>query len=111
MIIDFKDIEAATVPNFKGGEKEYHVQTADDGKVKIMRGLLHPGASIGYHKHEANSEIIFVLSGTGHVLCDDGTETVAAGQVHYCPMGHSHSLVNNGTADLVFLAIVPEHKL
>lgn len=111
MIIDFNNLQQVAQPNFKGGEKEYLVKTADDGKVKIMRGVLEPGASIGYHKHEANCEIIYVLSGHGHVLIDDGEEEVHAGQVHYCPMGHSHSLINNGTTDLVILAIVPEQKL
>lgn len=111
MIIDFKNLEEVAKPNFKGGEKEFLVKTADDGKVKIMHGLLKPGSSIGYHKHEGNCEIIYVLSGHGHVLYDDGEEEVLAGQVHYCPMDHSHSLINNGPDDLEFLGIVPEHKL
>ncbi len=109
MIIDFNDIEEKVVPHFKGGEKEYCVRTHLDSENRIMRGVLHPGASIGYHKHEQNSEIIYIISGKGHVLYDDGEEDVEAGQITYCPMGHSHSLINNGDEDLAFLGIVGEH--
>ena len=70
MIIDFNDIEEKTVPHFKGGEKEYRVRTYLDSENRIMRGVLKPGASIGYHKHELNSEIMYIISGKGHVLYD-----------------------------------------
>ena len=29
--------------------------------------------------------------------------------MHYCPMGHGHTLINRGTDDLVFIGIVSEH--
>ena len=29
------------------------------------------------------------------------------GDVHYCPKGHTHSLVNDSAADLEFSAVVP----
>jgi mannose-6-phosphate isomerase-like protein (cupin superfamily) len=35
-------------------------------------------------------------------------EYVEAGQCHFCPKGHSHSLINEGPEDLVFYATVPE---
>ena len=109
MTIDFNDIEEKIKPHFKGGEKEYRVRTYLDNENRIMRGVLKPGASIGYHKHELNSEVMYIISGKGHVLYDQGEEDVAAGQVTYCPKGHSHSLVNNGDEELVFLGIVGEH--
>ena len=34
--------------------------------------------------------------------------TLEAGQCHFCPKGHSHSLINEGPEDLVFYATVPE---
>lgn len=109
MIIDFDKIPQEVKPHFKGGEKEYLCRTFLDSQNRIMRGVLKPGASIGYHKHEQNSEVFYIISGRGHVLFDDGEEDVLPGQLHYCPMGHSHSLINNGTDDLVFLGIVAEH--
>ena len=29
------------------------------------------------------------------------------GDCHYCPKGHTHSLINNSDEDLVFFAVVP----
>lgn len=110
MIIDFSKMEAAIVPNFKGGEKEYVVKTHLDEQNRIMHGTLHPGASIGMHMHERNSETYFIISGKGHIVMDDGTEEdFGMGQMHYCPMGHGHSLINNADEDLVFIGIVSEH--
>lgn len=111
MIINFNDLELNVALNFKGGEKEYKSRRFDDGKCKIMLGTLESGASIGYHTHEGNSEIIYLLEGEGHVLYDDGEEKLLAGEVHYCPMGHSHSLINRSDKPITFLAVVPEHKM
>lgn len=69
---------------------------------------LPSGSSIGYHKHEGNCEMIFILEGEGKVLFDDKEFSVKPGEVLYCPEGHSHSLINNGTEDLVFYAVVPK---
>ena len=80
----------------------------NDELGKIMKGRLIPGASIGLHTHETNSEIIYVLEGQGKVLYDGAYETLSAGSCHYCPKGHAHSLINDSTADLVFFAVVPE---
>lgn len=108
MLIDFATMEETVIPRFKGGEKEIAARMYVDQRNKIMRGVLVPGASIGMHTHDTGSEIIYILSGTGRVLCDDGVETVAAGQCHYCPKGHAHSLINDGPEDLRFFAVVPE---
>ena len=95
--------------NFKGGEGELDTRNFVDDKNKIMLSILKPGASSGYHKHEQNSEIVYILSGVATFTIDDTTEVVKAGDVHYCPMGHSHSMHNHTDEDLVYYAIVPEH--
>ena len=108
MKIDFNAIQRTAKPNFKGGEKEYNVKMFDDGLNKIMDGLLVPGASIGLHTHDTSSEIIFITSGSGKAIYDGTEERVSAGDCHYCPKGHTHTLINDGTADLTFLAVVLE---
>lgn len=41
--------------------------------------------------------------------CCDGAELrIEAGQAHYCPEGHEHSLINDTESDLVFFAVVPQ---
>ena len=110
MLIDFASIEEKAIPHMRGGEREANMRIYADELGKIMRGRLVPGASIGLHTHETSSEVMYFLSGTGKVLYDGVWEPVAPGTCHYCPKGHSHSLVNDGTEDLVTFAVVPEHE-
>ena len=73
-----------------------------------MQDHAEPGASIGLHTHQGNSEIIYILSGAGKVLCDGAYEPLSAGSCHYCPKGHAHSLINDSDGELAFFAVVPE---
>ncbi len=109
MIIDYNNIEEKKELNFKGGNGELDTRNFVDEKNKIMMSRLTPGANIGYHSHDMNSEIIYILSGVGHFEYDDVVEKVKAGDVHYCPMGHSHAFYNDGDEDLAYFAIVGEH--
>ncbi len=108
MVIDFKGMEEVRIPEFKGGEGDAVIRMRADELGKIMYGRLEPGSSIGFHKHETNSEIIYIISGKADLLYDDGREEAGAGECHYCPKGHSHSMRNKGDEDLVFFAVVPE---
>ena len=110
MIINFNEINENVIPKFKGGEKEFKVHMFQDEKNKIMKGRLEPGASIGFHKHETNSEVIYFIKGRGKVLYNDTYEEVKEGMCHYCPKGESHSLINDSDEELVFFAVVPEHE-
>lgn len=107
MIINFKEMNEAIIPAFKGGEKEFAVKMFDDESNKIMSGRLIPGASIGLHTHEGNCEIIYILEGCGKVLYDGTEQSISAGMCHYCPEGHSHSLINDSDKELLFFAVVP----
>ncbi|MFA0815730.1 MAG: cupin domain-containing protein [Anaerofustis sp.] len=108
MNIKFDQTEETILPNFRGGEKEFSVRTFQDSANKILYGKLIPGASIGLHAHETNSEIIYILSGAGKMLTDGEWETLSVGICNYCPKGHAHSMVNDGDEDLVFFAVVAE---
>ena len=108
MLIDFKNIAEEIIPNMRGGEKEVAVKAFNDGSNKIMRGKLIPGASIGLHTHETNSETLYILEGNGKVLYEGEYIPLPTGSCHYCPKGKSHSLINDSDADLHFFAIVPE---
>ncbi len=110
MIIDFEKIEKSVMPNFKGGEKVTEVKMFTDDNNRIMFGRLIPGATIGLHMHEGTSEIIFLQKGRGKVLYDGEYEELKAGDVHYCPEGHEHSLINDSGEDLTYFAVVANHK-
>ncbi len=108
MRIDFSEISETVLSKFKGGEKEMLARMYLDGENRILLGRLAPGASIGTHVHDTSCEIIYILRGTGKAMCDGSPETLAPGICHYCPKGHSHSLVNDGTEELMFFAAVPQ---
>ena len=110
MIIDFENMETQVMNNFKDGEKYTEAKMFVDDNNRIMFGRLIPGASIGLHKHEGRSEIIFVQDGCGKVLYQGQYIDIKAGDVHYCPCGDEHSLINDSNSDLSFFAVVPQHK-
>lgn len=108
MILDFKEMPLTILKNFYDGEKELSAHMYRDEKNKILFGTLETGASIGLHTHETSSEIIYFVYGSGKVIYDGVEEKVSAGLCHYCPKGHTHSLINDSEEDLVFFAVVPE---
>ena len=110
MLIPFETMEVSVINGMRGGEGEARLQSFADENNKILKLTLVPGASLGLHTHEGNSEIVYVLSGTGTMLCDGAEEPLTPGVCHYCPMGHEHKLMNTGTEELTVLGIVPEHK-
>lgn len=107
MIIDFNKIEEQNIPNFKGGEKSLDARMYFDGKNRILKGRLQPGASIGLHTHEGSCEMIFLTKGTATVIYDGERLTLLEGQCHYCPENHSHTLINESNEEIQFTAIVP----
>lgn len=109
MVIDSNDLQEQVLENFKGGNGELITRNFVDGKCKIMFSRLRAGASSGSHVHDGNCEIVYVIKGTATFHYDGQEETVKEGQVHYCPEGHTHYMVNNTEADVTYLAIVPEH--
>ncbi len=107
MLIHFDQLPENVIPHMRGGEGQVVNHMHTDENNKIMQGLLAPGCSIGLHTHDTSSEIIYILSGTGKVLCDGEYEPLSAGSCHYCPKGHTHSLINDSDALLEFFAVVP----
>ena len=111
MIIDFDNIPEAHLMGFKGGSGPLDTRNYADDKVKIMYSTLRPGATTGEHVHEGNCEVMYIIKGEITFVCDGTEETVHAGDVHYCPCGHTHSAENRTAEDAEFFAIVPETKL
>ncbi len=112
MVIDFNHEDFVTIPNFKGGEGHFDAKMHDDGKCKIIRGRVEPGCTSGYHLHEKNAEIIYVITGCARFDCDGVDEVVEAGNSHYCPEGHSHAMYNaSETESCEVFCVVPEHHL
>lgn len=106
MEIMFSDIPEKVNYRMRDGEGNTHNRVYEDEYAKIMILTLEPGASIGRHTHDANYEVFYGISGKGKVLYDDTEEPMLPGCCHYCPQGHSHSLVNNGAEPLAVFALI-----
>ncbi len=112
MIRKVQDVTVAHIEKNRGGTgiTEAHVllkedEFCDKGRM-FNRVVLTPGSSVGYHKHEGDFEVYYILSGTG-TYNDNGTEsTVSAGDVTICKEGECHSLENTGTENLEFMALI-----
>ena len=94
----------------RGGKK--HVQFTDlsaqlPEKCRVFSILtLIPGASIGYHVHEGETELFYFLDGNGRVKDDDHEYDVSAGDSMATFSGHGHGVENTGDTDLVLLACI-----
>lgn len=108
MEIKLHDIPEEIVHRMRDGNGDTHKHTFEDDHVRIMILTLDPGASIGRHTHEENYEIFYGISGVGKVLYEDKEEPMLPGACHYCPQGHDHSLVNDGSEPLSVFAIIPK---
>lgn len=70
MLLDFNAMPALTLPGMNGGTGTLTAKMYQDAQGKIIPCALHPGASIGLHRHETSDDINYVLSGTGTAVCD-----------------------------------------
>ncbi len=107
MKIDFSGLTEKRVPEFNGGKGALNHKSIEKNDVKFLSARLEPGSSVGMHKHMDTCEIILILSGKGKAICDGETEILNEGSCHFCPRGSSHTLINVGDTDLVFVAAIP----
>ena len=67
----------------------------DKGRL-FAKITLNPGCSIGFHMHEGESELFYVMKGEV-IYNDNGTECVCtAGDVMVCPAGSGHAIACKG---------------
>ena len=74
-----------------------------DANVGILECVLMPGAFVGYHRHEGNEEIYYVLSGEGEYLHDGERSTMGPGDASLVKSGKCHGIRNTGEQDLRLL--------
>lgn len=108
MLIDFNEIKEITVSGMNGGNGTISAKMFMDEQGKIIPTRIHPGSSIGLHKHETSDDINYVLAGTGKAVCDGQEEILKAGTCHICKKGSQHSIENTGDDELVLLTVVAE---
>lgn len=110
MVIDFEKEKEEEIKGFKGGKGTFLKRATKFGNVNIMRNILPAGCSIGMHTHDENYEIMYVIKGEITYIYDGIEEIAKAGEVHYCPCGHTHCAENRTNKEAEFLAVVAETK-
>jgi len=112
MILRGKDIDAKKVENPRGGRGSllnmgYEAMSQFSGDIKMFSVVnLKPDSSIGYHIHEDDMEIYFILDGSG-VVSDNGQEDILyAGDLLITKKGEGHSIENKSGTDITFLAMI-----
>ncbi|AEH51899.1 cupin domain-containing protein [Pseudothermotoga thermarum] len=113
MVIKPEEMKVDLIENMRGGKGKVEIQHLVDkqlleGKARLFAKLtVKPNSSVGFHKHENEFEIFYILSGKGLFHEDDKTIPIQAGDVCLTQSGHSHSIENTSeTEDLVFLAVI-----
>ncbi|MDR0929390.1 MAG: cupin domain-containing protein [Oscillospiraceae bacterium] len=111
MVIKGQALPQETRQRMGGGEGSVticHIEKAllpPAGRL-FARVTLPPGASIGAHTHTGEAEVFYFIAGEGLVTDDGETVPVQAGDAMTTPSGHSHSVQNTGTVDLVLIAAI-----
>ncbi len=77
----------------------------DKGRL-FARITLNPGCSIGYHVHEKDSELFYILKGTAEYSDNGEIKTVSAGDVTVCPAGTGHSIANHTDEVVELVAVI-----
>ena len=68
--------------------------------------VLKKSCGIGYHVHENESELFYILKGTA-IYSDNGEEkTVSAGDVTITPPGTGHSIKNENDETVELVALI-----
>ena len=78
----------------------------DKGRL-FAKITLNPGCSIGYHVHEKDAELFYILTGTAEYNDNGEMRTVSAGDVMICPAGTGHGIANrtDGVVELVAVIV------
>ncbi len=112
MICKHNELQRDVQQNFRGGKGSVTLEHFMDQQMARGAGrlfaqfIIPPGASVGLHKHEGDSEVYYILEGKA-LVSDNGTDVVLGpGDVNFCPDGGSHSIENIGDTDLKYIAVI-----
>jgi oxalate decarboxylase/phosphoglucose isomerase-like protein (cupin superfamily) len=104
------DPNSRPVQSFDWGVIKWYVSPDDQTGARLTFGevILLPGKGHDRHNHPESEEILYVLSGEGEQMLDDGGENrfpVKAGDTIYVPTGMFHSTLNTSWQPMRLLAI------
>jgi len=107
-VVNYKDV--STESYGEGMEKRVMIGPQQGAPNFVMRVFdLPPGASSPYHSHDWEHEV-YILSGQGVVVSEDGESAVGPDDAIYIAPGEKHCLKNVGKDNFRFLCMVPIHE-
>ena len=89
------------ITNFIEGAQELN----DKGRL-FAKITLKPGCSIGFHVHEKDSELFYIIKGTAEYNDNGEIRTVSAGDVTLCPAGTGHGIENKTEETVELVAVI-----
>jgi quercetin dioxygenase-like cupin family protein len=104
-ICSYRDIKP--VPEVPGVTKREVITAADGAPTFCMRVFeIEPGSSTPSHSHAWEHEV-FVLSGRGVALSEQGETPIARDSVVFVPPNEHHCFHNNGDEILRIICLIP----
>lgn len=113
MIRKSENYKAEIRKNMRGGNGKIKILHIWDEKNELKADtrlfaklVLEPECGIGYHTHENEEEVFYIIKGTAEV--DDNGEkiTLRSGDSILTGEGKGHSITNTGNDDLEVLAVI-----
>lgn len=112
MIIKSDSKQQEIKQNMRGGKGDIEISHITDQAVLgkhcrlFAQITVKPGDSIGEHQHVGEQEIFYFTQGSG-IAIDNGRQSeIGPGDVMVTPDQGSHSVINTGDEDLVFIALI-----
>jgi len=112
MITKAIDLPAEQRERMRGGEGTMQISHAaaagalPPGLRLYARLTLPPGASIGEHAHEHETELFYVLRGQGEMLDGGAWAPLSPGDATSTGGGKTHALRNTGEEPFVLMATI-----
>lgn len=102
------DVQGLSTQTFEWGAIKWFVAPGVTPGANLSFGevILLPGQGHSRHNHPRSEEVLYILSGEGEQVVDDGEPfPVRAGDTLYVPIAIFHSTLNTGWEPLRLLAI------
>ena len=107
---DERTIDVKQMFNGAGQARLEHIRNGAEelyGKGRVFSHLiLEPGCEVGYHVHNGDGEVYYILKGQGEYNDNGQPVTVYPGDVTFTDAGEGHSLLNKGPETLEAIALV-----
>jgi quercetin dioxygenase-like cupin family protein len=107
LVRNYREVRAEPVVGEPGVAVHWLVSQLEEAPSFALRLYeLEPGAATATRTHYWEQDV-FVLSGTGSVVGEEGEMPLSEGDVVYVTPGERHQFVNGGDKVLRFLVVLP----